>query len=343
MSAARSDAAEADDVSHPRDTQVLYGHDLAERTLLDAYKSGRIPHAFLIGGPQGIGKATLAFRMARFVLANPDPAADTVQHATNLSVPADHPAAELVRAQSHPDLLVLERTVGDNGKLRSVIRVDDAREVTNFLSTTAGLGGWRVVIVDAVDDLNAESANALLKGLEEPPARTLFLLVSHASGSVLATIRSRCHRLKLRPLQRSALAQVLASVTGEVPDEALLVAAEGSVNRALSLSDGPAFKLRQQTMAALAGLPNTNPRDLHALADSVAGSDPRLLEIVFDAINDWLSARLRGQEGNPAQAARVAEIWSELNAAARSTDIYNLDRKPLIFRAFGRLAEAATG
>lgn len=344
MSAARTAAADDSDIPHPRDTEVLFGQDAAEHTLLDAYKSGRIPHAFLIGGPQGIGKATLAFRMARFVLAHPDPTADAVQHAKSLAVPRDNPAAELVRAQSHPDLLVLERTLGDNGKLRSVIRVDDARQVTGFLSTTAGLGGWRVVIVDAVDDLNAESANALLKGLEEPPSRTLFLLVSHAPGSVLATIRSRCHRLLLRPLEKPALTKALAAVSGgEVPDDAVLEAAEGSVSRALSLSEGPSFKLRQQAMALLERLPKADPRELHALADAIAGSDPRHLEIVLDAINDWLSARLHALEGNKARAAHIAEIWSELNAAARSTDIYNLDRKPLIFRAFGRLAEAATG
>lgn len=335
--------AEDQDVPHPRETQALFGHEAAERTLLDAYKSGRIPHAFLIGGPQGIGKATLAFRLARFVLAHPDPMADVVQHAKSLAVAPEHPAAELVRARSHPDLLVLERGIGDNGKLRSVIRVDDARQVTGFLGTTAGLGGWRVVIVDAVDDLNAESANALLKGLEEPPSRVLFLLVSHAPGSVLATIRSRCHRLMLRPLSKPALAQALAAATGEVPEDAVLAAAEGSVSRALSLSDGPAFKLRQQALALLARLPNSDPHELHALADGIAGSDPRLLEIVLDAINDWLSERLHALQGDTARAAQVAAIWSEVNQAARSTDIYNLDRKPLIYRAFGRLAEAAGG
>ena len=115
----------------------------------------------------------------------------------------------MISAQSHPDLLVLERTLSDTGKLRTVIRVDDARKVASFLGATAGLGGWRVVIVDAVDDLNAESANALLKGLEEPPARTLFLIVSHAPGSVLPTIRSRCHRVLLRALAPHDVAQAL--------------------------------------------------------------------------------------------------------------------------------------
>lgn len=332
-----------DGVPHPRTTTVLYGHMAAEQTLLDAYRSQRIPHAWLIGGPPGIGKATLAFRMARFVLTHPDPTASVVRTAATLAVSPEHGAAGLVAAQSHPDLLVLERTIGDTGKLRTVIRVDDARKVASFLGATAGLGGWRVVIVDAVDDLNAESANALLKGLEEPPARTLFLLVSHAPGSVLPTIRSRCHRLTLRPLDADDLARALAAATGEQPNEAVVAAGEGSVSRALSLSEGPAFKLRQQTMTLLGQLPATDMRQLHALADGLVTADARVFEIVLDAVNDWLSTRLATVVSDPARAARVADIWDELNAAARDTDIYNLDRKPLIFKAFGRLADAARG
>jgi DNA polymerase-3 subunit delta' len=233
--------------------------------------------------------------------------------------------------------------LSETGKLRTVIRVDDARKVASFLGATAGLGGWRVVIVDAVDDLNAESANALLKGLEEPPARTLFLLVSHAPGSVLPTIRSRCHRLLLRALAPDDLAAALSAATGEEPDPAVVAASEGSVSRALSLSDGPAFKLRKQAEALLARLPAIDMRELHILADSLVMADSRVFEIVMDAVNDWLSARLSQSLSDKARAARVADIWGELNAAARDTDTYNLDRKPLIFRTFGRLADAARG
>lgn len=332
-----------DGIAHPRQTTALFGHAAAERTLLEAYRSGRIPHAWLIGGSPGIGKATLAFRMARFVLAHPDPASSEVKAATTLAVAPDNPAAGLIAAQSHPDLLVLERTLSDTGKLRTVIRVDDARKVASFLGATAGLGGWRVVIVDAADDLNAESANALLKGLEEPPARTLFLLVSHAPGSVLPTIRSRCHRLLLRALAPDDLARALAAATGQEPDPAVVAASEGSVSRALSLSDGPAFKLRRQAEALLARLPAIDMRELHTLADSLAMADSRVFEIVMDVVNDWLSARLSDSLSDKARAARVADIWGELNAAARETDTYNLDRKPLIFRTFGRLADAARG
>jgi DNA polymerase III subunit delta' len=333
---------DADRDHHPRARSVLFGHEAGEQALLQAYRSGRIPHAWLIAGPPGIGKATLAFRMARFVLAHPDPAAPAIQTAQSLEVAQTHPVAELIRAQSHPDLLILERMPGDTGKLRSVIRVDDARRVAGFLGATAGFGGWRVVIVDSVDDLNAESANALLKGLEEPPARTLFLLVSNAPASVLPTIRSRCHRLALRPLEPAQLAQAVASVTGVPPSPDIVAAAEGSVGKAMTLLEGPALKLRQQTERLLAQLPHAEQRELHALSDALS-SDAANFAIVLNVVNDWLSERLRALAAEPSRAVQVADLWGEVNAAARTADVYNLDRKPLIFKTFGRLAEIAAG
>src|SRR5262249_40532591 len=185
----------------PRETTVLYGHADAERALLAAYRGARFPHAWLIGGRSGIGKATLAYRMARFVLAHPDPAAAAVQEAQTLEIPADHRVARQVGAQGHSDLLVLERTVNEKtGKLFTVIRVEDVRRTVPFFGSTAGEGGWRVCIVDCADELQyPQAANALLKILEEPPANALLLLVSHAPARLLPTIRSRCRRLMLRP------------------------------------------------------------------------------------------------------------------------------------------------
>ena len=164
---------------NPRETSVLYGHAEAERALLAAYRGGRFPHSWLIGGPAGIGKATLAYRMARFVLAHPDPRAPLVQTATSLQVDADHPVARRIAAQAQGDLLVLERTINEKtNKLYQDIRVDDVRRTVTFFGSTAGEGGWRVAIVDPVDELNPSGANALLKILEEPPRRAVLLLVS---------------------------------------------------------------------------------------------------------------------------------------------------------------------
>ncbi|MET0469591.1 MAG: DNA polymerase III subunit delta', partial [Xanthobacteraceae bacterium] len=197
-----SDAdAEGVEPRAPRETTVLHGHAEAERALLEAYRGRRFHHAWLIAGPAGIGKATLAYRMARFVLAHPDPRTPAVQRATSLHVDTDHPVARRIAAQAHGDLLVLERTVNEKtNKLRQDIQVDDVRRTVTFFGSTAGEGGWRVAIVDAVDELNREGANALLKILEEPPRRAVLLLVSHSAARVLPTIRSRCRLLALRPL-----------------------------------------------------------------------------------------------------------------------------------------------
>ena len=329
----------------PRETTSLFGQDEAERALLDAYKSGRIPHAWLIGGPPGIGKATLAFQMARFVLAHPDPRVPEVQGATSLAIDPGHPVARRITTQAQGDLLVLERSLNEQtGKLYTVIRVDDVRRSVSFFGSTAGEGGWRIAIVDAVDDLQREGANALLKVLEEPPQRSLLLLVSHAPGRELPTIRSRCRRLLLRPLAVQEVARALSEATGrdavdpEVRQAA--EAAEGSVGRALALLDGSALALRQKILALFAQLPDPDPRALHALGEAVGGTDPKTLETFMDLVNAWLSARLADSAQGKAQMARVAETWEKVNRAAQEAEAYNLERKPLVFSVFGALAQA---
>jgi DNA polymerase III subunit delta' len=330
----------------PRETTSLFGHAEAERALLEAYKTGRIPHAWLIGGPPGIGKATLAFRMARCVLAHPDPRTPEVQKATSLSIDPTHPVARRIAAQAQGDLLVLERTINEQtGKLYTVIRVDDVRRTVSFFGSTAGEGGWRIAIVDAVDDLQREGANALLKILEEPPQRSLLLLVSHAPGRELPTIRSRCRRLLLRPLASEDVIHALAESTdGDATDSELRQAAEageGSVGRALALLDGAALALRQRILDLFAQLPDPDPRALHALGEAIGGTDPKTLETFMDLVNGWLSARLAEGSQGPAHMARVAETWEKINHAAREAETYNLERKPLVFSVFGALAEAA--
>ncbi len=333
------------DTRHPRDTTVLFGQDDAEHTLLESYQSGRIPHAWLIGGPPGIGKATLAYRAARFVLAHPDPLASPVQQAKTLDVDEDNPAARRIAAQAHGDLLVLERTLNDKGNLRQDIAVEDVRRSVPFFGSTPSEGGWRIAVVDAVDELNRAGANALLKVLEEPPARALLLLVAHAPGRVLPTIRSRCRRLLLRPLDAADVARAVAAATGRDPSEADVItasqAADGSVARALSLLDGPALALRQRVLDLLAQLPEPDPRALHALGDSLGGSEPQTLAAFMDIVNGWLSARLSNGVQESRRLAQVAQTWDKVNRAARDVEIYNLERKPLVFAVFGLLAEAA--
>jgi DNA polymerase III subunit delta' len=334
--------------SHPRETIAWFGHRDAEMALLDAYRSGRIPHAWLIGGAQGIGKATLAYRMARFVLAHCNPQASAVQRAETLHVEANDPVARHVAAGAHGGLLTLERSLNDKGVMRTVITVDETRETIGFFGSTAAVEGWRVCIVDTVDELNPNAANALLKILEEPPQQSLFLLVSHAPARVLATIQSRCRKLPLRPLSTSDVIGATAAATNIAIDDPALneaaEAAEGSVARALTLLGGDALKLHQRTAALLATLPQVDPRELHALGDALGGSDRVALAAFIDSVERWVSARLRADDANAnanlPRLARLAEVWEKITHAARDTAEYNLERKPLVFSVFGMLTEA---
>src|SRR6266851_349145 len=287
-------------VVHPRETTALTGHREAEMALLNAYRSGRIPHAWLIGGAQGIGKATMAYRMARFVLA-------------------------------HRDLLTLERSLNDKGVMRTVITVDKTRETISFFGSTAAVEGWRVCIVDTVDELNPNAANALLKILEEPPRQSLFLLVSHAPARVLPTIQSRCRKLALRPLAVDDVIRAAAQAANVGNDDPALSeaaeAAEGSVARALTLLGGDALQLQQRTAALLATLPRVDPRELHALGDALGGSDRVALAAFIDSVDRWVSQRLRADDANAnanlPRLARLAEVWEKINRAARDTAEYN--------------------
>jgi DNA polymerase III subunit delta' len=339
-----------DEASPPRLTDKLFGHAATETALLAAYRGGRVPHAFMLTGQKGIGKATLAYRMARFVLAHPDPVAPAVAAATSLAIDPEHPVARRVAAQGHGDLLILERTPNEKGVLRQQIAVEDVRRTVSFFGATAGEGGWRVAIVDAVDELNRAGANALLKVLEEPPERALLILVCHAASKVLPTLRSRCAVLPMRPLTPADVASALAASVGAAVDnphvQAAAAAADGSVARAAAFLDEDALKLRQRTLDELDRLPALNTNTLHALGDALAGTDPRPLTAFVDTVNGWLSRwldRKTDDAGALPQLERLAEAWERINASARNAETYNLERKPLVFSVFGLLAEATRG
>jgi DNA polymerase-3 subunit delta' len=245
-------------------------------------------------------------------------------------------------AQGQPDFFVLERVVNDQtGKLYTQIRVEDVRRLVAFFGATAREGGWRVAIVDSVDELAREGANALLKVLEEPPARALLLLISHSPGRELPTIRSRCRRLLLRPMAEDEVRAALSGATGregDDPDVATAAAAsDGSVARALALLEGEGLALREQIASALRDLPRPDPRALHSLADKLAGTDPQVLATFVDLANGWLSQRIRA-DARAAEFARVAEAWERINTAARDVESYNLDRRPFVFSTFAELA-----
>jgi DNA polymerase III subunit delta' len=341
---AKKPDAEESAVPHPRETTALFGHAAAEQQILAAYRSARMPHAWLIGGEPGIGKATLAYRLARFVLAHPDPSSTEVQAAETLFVSPDDPVARRIAARAHGDLLMLERTLNDSGKLRTEIIVDDVRRTVNFFGSTAGEGGWRICIVDSADELNRAGANTLLKILEEPPARSLLIVVSHAPGRLLPTIRSRCRRLTLRPLEEADIIAAAATALAIEPDDAQLArAAElagGSVARAIALYDGPLLALRERITGLLARLPDTDPEALHALGDSLGRADDGTMETFTDAVRQWIGDRVE-RGGEAARLAKFADAWEKFNQTAADVDTYNVERKPLVFTTFGLLAEAA--
>ncbi|QCK87466.1 DNA polymerase III subunit delta' [Phreatobacter aquaticus] len=333
-----------DGAPHPRERFQLIGHHKAEQTLLDAYRGGRMHHAWLIGGPEGIGKATLAYRFARFVLANPDP--NRIQAATDLSVATDNPVAARIIAGAHPDLLALRRIAeAGKDKIPQDISVGAMRAIVRFFGSTAGEGGWRICLVDSADEMNRSSANALLKLLEEPPARSLFLIVSHMPGRLLPTIRSRCRSLTLQTLSEAQILEGLQSFeTVKVPaNEAAMIArhCEGSLRQALMLANGGQAEFADALDAALARLPETDPIMLHALGDKLARRDDALFELFVRSVNDHMHRRLVAEASLGARRlAPLSEVWEKVEGVSAQVKAFNLERKPFVFQVFGWLAEA---
>ncbi|MFN3724649.1 MAG: DNA polymerase III subunit delta', partial [Paracoccaceae bacterium] len=208
---------------HPRETLRLFGHDDAERAFLSAFTSGRLHHGWLITGPKGVGKATLAWRIARFLLATPpdDGGMFAAPPPETMDIPADAPVARRMLQLAEPRLFLLRR--GPNDKetaLSADLRVDEVRKMKSFFALSAADGGRRVAIIDAADDLNTGAANALLKLLEEPPAEVTFLVIAHQPHRLLPTIRSRCRELRLSALPPEPLARALEQAGGAVdPDD----------------------------------------------------------------------------------------------------------------------------
>ncbi|MGH6864442.1 MAG: DNA polymerase III subunit delta', partial [Methylocella sp.] len=200
-----------DDTRHPRESYHCFGHAATESEFIRSYLSGHLPQAFMIGGPPGVGKATLAWRLARFLLANPDPAAAADD--ANLFVAPDHPVSRQIAALAHPDLVLLRREWNEKDKrFFTEIRVEDARRAIHMFQRAAGRGGYRICILDCAEDLNPSSANALLKLIEEPPPRSLFLIVAHRPGRMLATLRSRCRKILLKPLAAEDIGRIVTAL-----------------------------------------------------------------------------------------------------------------------------------
>lgn len=332
----------------PRQRGDLVDQTRAEEALLDGYRSGRIHHAWILGGPKGIGKATLAFRFARFVLSHPDPKSPEVARARDLSVDMASPVARRIATGAHMDLLHLRRPWDEKAKrFKTELPVDEIRRTVGFFGSTAGEGGWRIAIVDAADDLNANAANALLKVLEEPPPRSLFLVVAHAPGRLLPTIRSRCRRLDLDRIAPHRIAEALSAFGIEADPATLAGAADladGSLRRAVLMVENDGVKLWRSLEKIVEGAPDMDVRGAYAFADQVAG---RGADDTFDIAVDFLLdvAGLRARRALDSRGVAAAAAWAEahdeIGRIVGRSEALNLDRKAAILACLRALAEAA--
>lgn len=311
---------------HPRETYSYVGHDEQEQALLDALRGARMHHAWLITGAKGLGKATLAYRFARIALG-----AKRIG-LRPLDVDPEDQVARRVAALSHPDLFVLRRGLNDRGKPRREIAVDDARDMGGFFALAPSEGGMRVAIIDAVDDLNRNAANAILKTLEEPPARSVLLLVCHAPGAILPTIRSRCRRLALRALSDDQVERALGA-----KDDAVVALAKGRPGRAIALKAQGIDTADARLDRAQAAIAKGEAASvLNPLYDKMSGEPFERLAAVLELAEEWTRANGVEQGGE-----QWAEAWSQLETLRGEAEGLDMDPRHALARAIGVLDRAA--
>ncbi len=358
---ARAPVAEPDRLaafSSPREVDRLFGHDEALAELTAALRSGRMHHAWLLVGPEGVGKATLAYHFARSVLAHGEAGDDAG------AVDAEHPVFRKVAGLQHPNLLLIRRSWIEKTKRYSQwIGVDEVRRLRAFLGNTAGEGGWRVVIVDRADELNQNAANALLKALEEPPPQTLFLLISSAEGRLPITIRSRARTLRVPALDTDDLQRAVAAALdrdGQSADDKTLKLAlalsEGSVRRALELVSGEGIGLYKDITATFDGLPELDGGRLHKQVEKLAGAgETERLELYLSLLLGLIERLIRcaatdegALEAERKLAKRLvskrnlaawAQAWESLSEARTEAFALNLDRSLLLLDTWFRLQQ----
>jgi DNA polymerase-3 subunit delta' len=335
----------------PHEQTQFFGHQEAEQTLLSAWQSGKMHHAWLLTGPKGIGKATFAYRAARFIFQDGSDSYSPLITPSDLGVDAGSHISRQVANRAHPNLLSIERPFDVKGKkFRTEITVDEVRKTTKFFGATAGENTWRVCIVDPADDLNTNAANALLKILEEPPIKTVFFLISHAPGKLLPTIRSRCRRLNFAPLENPILSQALAELEITPPDitERMSEVCEGSLRKAAELQSEDGMLLVHAFERLLTPPYKPDYETLNHLGDLVAqrGKDQRFAnfsDLVFRHLSTHLHQKM-GEGGRQSQAAMaLATAWEEAGEMMRETMIFNLDKKQTVINVMRLVSKALRG
>ncbi|SIO35739.1 DNA polymerase III, delta prime subunit [Rhodovulum sp. ES.010] len=367
---ARPEPDRVDGAPHPRETPRVIGQASAERAFLEAVSGGRMHHGWLLTGPRGVGKATFAWTVARFLLARPagDEAGlfgEAASAPHGLAIAPEHPVARRIAALSEPGLFLLRRAWDDEKKrLKTVITVDEVRKLRGFFGMSSAEGGRRVVIVDAADEMNVNAANALLKLLEEPPANATLLLVSHQPARLLPTIRSRCRELRLASLAPDAMTEALQAADQPAPESpaALAELSGGSVGEAIRLMQLDGLALYAELVGLFAGHPGLDRMRAIKLAQAATG---KAGEARFDltlSLIELLLARLARTgatgatppEAAPGEAQMLARLapgpdaargWAEaaqtLSARARQGKAVNLDPASLILDTVLRIDETA--
>ncbi|PWR19997.1 DNA polymerase III subunit delta' [Zavarzinia compransoris] len=357
-------------IPHPRATADLIGHGEAEAAILDAIAGGKLHHAWLLTGPRGIGKATLAYRFARYLFAHGldgGPVDMFGAGPSSLDIAADDPLFKRIAAGGHPDLVTLEREENPRTKvLRDEIVIDQVRDLAGFFAMTPAEGGFRVAVIDAIDEMNRNAANALLKLLEEPPPRSVLILVAHAPGRLLPTIRSRCRRLALRPLGEADVAAILTRLAPAVPQEdirGLCRLADGSPGRALALAAAGGlshYRAIADLLVPVARRQGLDVKAVNELADRFAGREGGdLFRLTFELLGLYLvrlvrlaatgrideammgeGAGMRALAG-AARLERWGEVWEKINALAARAEAVNLDRRQVLVAALGMIERCA--
>lgn len=348
----------------PRENAELIGHEATETAFLGAYNAKRLPHAWLLAGPAGIGKASFAFRAARFLLTQTESAGLFGDSApvTSLAIPLDHTVFRLVASGAHPDLLVVERAWDEKRKrFRSEIVVDDARAIAEFLHLTPSQGAWRVVIVDGADEMNRNAANALLKVLEEPPKRAILFLTSESPGRLLPTVRSRCRIVHMNILPQDMVLAAIRRLMPELdPSDATGLAqlSGGSIGRALTLAAQDGLAVQRGLFGLLDGLPKLPGERLHAFVDTLIRGEGAGFGLLADLLPRAVAAAAMlalGREPAASAAERVilarlaarrspahwAELWRRIGQLFAAAEGIELDKRAVALGAFFALEEAA--
>ena len=360
---------------HPKDTETLFGHQNAEQEFISCFKSGKLHHGWLITGPKGIGKATFAWRIAKFLLTQPFDCLETNEFFGNFDenqtsdIVENHKKAITARilAESEPRLAIIRKSFDEKRKaFRAIIRVDEVRQLKTFFSLSVTDGGSRVAIIDCADDLNINAANALLKTLEEPPKNTVFLLINHKPHSLIPTIKSRCRELRLSSLSESDLMSALRQLNLPIPEndsEIYSLLASGSVGNSIRLLEHDGVSLYRNMLSLLNQLPNLNGFELEKFIGTFSSNKSRSrLELLVDLLNTLIArlskAGITGHSSwNPiledekevfvklCPNPKIAKKWAEL-AQTQSENLkhglaVNLDPSSMILDTFFRIEDCA--